>query len=207
MKVAINFHPILFPRKKNDEQIKLLKLIKDISKNNLSIYFLKLGNTFIDLIDLALNIKESMEMIEKKYNSSVYYAFMSLVHCIRLSFFSLCVFLPFSSISLYNNFGFECRTTLLCYGYLSFHRKPEYLVYYFIASFLGFMTIGLIYNLVILVSFYMRKQTLGYISNKFPASMLAFTTASLKIKSMEDNIRLQNFAITKIISVDKHLVM
>ena len=207
MKVAVNFHPLLFPRKNNEEQISLLSLITDISKKNIAITLFNLAESIIEMIDVFLGVKETMDTIEKDYDSSVFYAFQSIVHCIRLSFLSFLCFTPFIAISVMNNFGFECRTTILCYGYMSFHRQPENLIYYFILSVLLFLTIGLIYNLLIVVKFYMRKKTIHYIRNDFPASILLFTTVTLKIRSKDDIAKLHNFTKSKIYEVDKHLIV
>ena len=167
----------------------------------------KLGATLIDQMDIILDIKELMEQLNTDYDPSVIFAFKAIAHCLRISVFSFIVFVPFIAISILNNNGFECRTPILCYGYLSFPKKPKQLIYYFIISFLAYLTVGIIYIMQIIVMYFLKKRTVVYLREKFPATSLVFCTPTFNIRSTLDKQNLQNFAITKIMGLNDKLIM
>ena len=134
-----------------------------------------------------------MKKIQKFYNDTVVDGFNSSAHCIRISVVNLLIFTPFIILNIQNNYLTSiCDDPLLCYGYLSFQRKPTFLVILNILCKILFNTFLFVYLISMLVDYFSTCQP---IEKKKLYTSLFFNTPTLKIFNEEDKTNNLDFTI------------
>lgn len=135
-----------------------------------------------------------MKKIEKFYNTTVGDAFRSSIHCLRVSIISFLVFSIFIVINLINNYGNDCWTEFLCFGYLSFQRKPHYLVVVYIICLITFLTFLYLYVQSIIVEYFYSSGQQN-IDEKKIYTTFSLQSPTFKVFSEEDKLNNLNFFI------------
>jgi len=141
---------------------------------------------FFAFIDYIFCLQYQMKKIEKYYGNSIVDSFMASVHCLRISIISFLVFGVFIVLSFLNNYvKSPCKTPFLCYGYLSFQRKPIYLVVIYVLCLITFLTFLFIYIVSMMVNYYLMGSQKQPEDSKLYTSF-SFITPTLKIFNEED---------------------
>jgi hypothetical protein len=200
----VSYHPIILPKEKNSEQLESARGISRIKKRRGIFYILETMGEFIFLvIDSIFCLRSRNSLLKREYNLAVQQSFMSMQHCLRISFLSFMVFLVFNIKSLFNNSLQDCNFSILCYGFLSFPREPSDVAATFSFSIMFYMLVLFVYNLNLLVKYFLTRQGNNYLSKRFHFSKFLFSTPSLKVITQEDSKGLLNNVLMHYAAIDK----
>ena len=162
-----------------------------------------IGNNFIsniiNAIDTIFCLKNKLKRLESEYSLQILEAFRALCHCIRLSFFGFTLFLILNLLTYYYNSPYldvildECKYGVFCLGFLSFMRTPDFLIYVFVQCLLIYCTIIFVYILSLMIKFFINKTETDFIGDSFTFSKYLFTSPTLRINKIEDNINFKQY--------------
>lgn len=200
----VSYHPLILPKESNKNQIESTRGILKLKKKGGFLHFLEIVSGYIFIfIDSIFCLRGRNKLLKNEYNLAVQQSFMSIHHCLRISFLSFMVFLVFNIKALFNNSLQNCNFSILCYGFLSFPKEPSDIAATFSFSVMFYMLVLFVYNLNLVVTFFITKQDNNYLSKRFHYSKFLFSSPSLKVINQDDSKGILNNYLINYSAIDK----